>query len=516
MTQRRAQLALVLAVALLVGGCARLFDHYDVGPTGLARADERLRRLLVDPSATRTLASLLDDRSALPSDPLLARMYGGIVAYHAGDFARSAAMLDSATLLIDDRMTTSVSRTALSIISTDKVLPYQASRSERLLLHYYAALAWLQLGSAEDAAVEARRMALLLEADRPENDAERRLHAAMRHASAAIFAMAGETADADVAWRNALALLGDSVKDERLPRPEPDSVDVFLFVDRGFVGHRAEQSISLWLRGEEVGRLRSDDDEARAGVATMIAARIVEAADAPGNDGYRPLQVAAHEEDEHVVEDGSDAGDGCDSPCSAIAEDTATLGHDSGSATLVSESRPGRASGTRRSDRRDRRDESRDMPYLMRIAWPVFRDVSPPLGSVRVLTDSATSHTPLVRASVSSAVAEDLRRDRAMLVARAVARAAAKLAITRGIEEEMREKDEGAADFFAMLGNAAFAVTEQADTRSWTLLPGTVEIARVRVPAGGATVRVEVSGREVTVPVDAPGGSIRIQHVRLP
>src|SRR5690606_23616246 len=320
---------------------------------------------------------------------------------------------------------------------------------------------------------------------------------------------------ADVAWRNALALLGDSVKDERLPRPEPDSVDVFLFVDRGFVGHRAEQSISLWLRGEEVGRLRSDDDEARAGVATMIAARIVEAADAPGNDGYRPLQVAAHEEDEHVVEDGSDAGDGCDSPCSAIAEDTATLGHDSGSATLVSESRPGRASGTRRSDRRDRRDESRDMPYLMRIAWPVFRDVSPPLGSVRVLTDSATSHTPLVRASVSSAVAEDLRRDRAMLVARAVARAAAKLAITRGIEEEIREKDEGAADFFAMLGNAAFAVTEQADTRSWTLLPGTVEIARVRVPAGGATVRVEVSGREVTVPVDAPGGSIRIQHVRL-
>lgn len=514
MSQGRARLALVLAAALLAGGCARLFDHYDVGPGGLARADARLRHLITDTAATHTLASLLDDRKAFPSDPLLAQMYGGIVAYHAGDYARSATLLDSATQRIDERETKSASRAVLSIISTDRVLPYQAGASERLLLHYYAALAWLRLGSAEDAAVEARRMALLLEADEPDNDAERRLHATMRHASAALFAVAGSAADADVAWRNGRALLGDTVQDARLPRPDPDSVDVYLFIDRGFVGHRAEQAISLWLPGDEVGRLRSDDDDSRAGIASIIAARIVEASADPHNDGYRPLQVAAPVRADSPVAVDADA---CDSPC-ADAATTAVVVHDAGtgadSTVSAAASRRGRASGTRRRD--SDRDGDRDVPYLMRIAWPVFRELSPPLGSVRVLTDSTTSHAPLVRASVSSAVAEDLRADRPLLVARTVARAAAKLAITRGIEGEIREKDDAAADLFAVLGNVAFAVTEQADTRSWTLLPGAVEIGRVRVPSGATTIEVQAAGRSMTVPVDAPGGSIRIEHVRLP
>lgn len=539
MTPGRARLALVLAVALLFSGCARLFDHYDVGPSGLARADERLRRLIADTTAADRLASVLDDRDALPSDPLLASMYAGIVAYHAGEYGRSAALLDSATLLIDERMTTSASRAALSIVSTDRVLRYQAGDSERLLLHYYAALAWLGLGSAEDAAVEARRMALLLEATAPEQEAERRLHAAMRHASAAIFAMAGEAADADVAWRNARALLGDSATDAKLPRPDPDSVDVYVFIDRGFVGHRAEQAISLWLPGDEVGRLRTGDDDSRAGIASIIAARIVQASDDPRNDGYQPLHVAAPTAPPVEMESVADGS--CDSPCADSAAATPVV-NDSGAAagTAAVETtaavngagmsadragaRTGNAAGrVDAADRRSRRTrgdgddrDGRDTPYLMRIAWPVFRELSPPLGRASVLTDSATRTSPLVHASVSSAVAEDLRRDRPMLVARTVARAAAKLAITRGIEDEIREKDDGAAELFAVLGSVAFAVTEQADTRSWTLLPGAVEIARVRVPAGEQSIRVEAAGRQVTVPVSAPGGSIRIHHVRLP
>src|SRR5690606_33754658 len=178
------------------------------------------------------------------------------------------------------------------------------------------------------------------------------------------------------------------------------------------------------------------------------------------------------------------------------------------------------ASGPARRPHRhghDRDDADGDRgPYPLRPAWPVFRDLAPPAGTARVRSDSVSVHAPLVRASVSSAVAEDLRADRPLLVARTVARAAAKLAITRGIEDEIREKDDAAADLFAVLGNVAFAVTEQADTRSWTLLPGAVEIGRVRVPSGASTIEVQAAGRSMTVPVDAPGGSIRIEHVRLP
>ncbi len=531
MSRSRARLALVLALALAAGGCARLFDHYDVGPTGLARTDERLRRLIAQPDEHGALAGVLDDGDALPSDPLLARMYAGVLAYHAGDYDRSATLLDSATLVIDERHTRSISRTALALVSTDRVMPYQAGASEHLLLHYYAALAWLRLGSAEDAAVEARRMALLLEREPPTDEARRRLHAAMRHASAAIFAAAGERADADVAWRNARLLLGDSTPDAQLPAPHPDSVDVYLFVDRGFVGHRAEQAISLWLPGDDVRRLRGRDEE-RSGLATLIAARVTAVADSTDDDGWQPLTVALTGDAQTAPPDTSarEVLHACptDAAPDAAGSISADAGCASGTAAVQdappsadARERAGRASGTVRAPERGGHDGDHDAdddrgPYLLRIAWPVFRDVTPPAGSARIRSDSGSAHAPLVRASVSAAVAEDLRADRPLLLARTIARAAAKLAITRGIEDELREKDDGAADLFALVGSVTLAAIEQADTRSWTLLPGAVEIARVRVPAGERTVEVEAHGRTATVPVRAPGGSIRIEHVRLP
>lgn len=501
MKPRRAQLALVLALALIVSGCARLFDHYDVGPTGLARADERLRRMIATAPDSTALARVATDDDALPSDPLLARLYGGVLAYHAGRYDRAAALLDSATLIIDERMTPSASRAALSIISTDRVLPYQAGTAERLLLHYYAALAWLRAGAPEDAAVEARRMSALLERQQPSDDAQRRLHGAMRHVAAALFALAGEAADADVAWRNGRALLGDSAA-QGLPRPVSDSIDVFLLIDRGFVGHRAEQSISLWLPGDEVRRLRGDDD-GRVGMATMIASRITAAAEGQ-QDSFAPLHVPAPRQEQTPHASRASAG-----PEAAASPTAVPAAHGTGAGFAT-----GTTAGHAHEEGEDDEKDEENAPYLMRIAWPVFRDLAPPLGSVRVHVDSV-EHAPLVRASISSAVASDLRQDRTMLVARTVARAAAKLALTRGIEDELREKDDAAADLFALVGNLTAVVTEQADTRSWTLLPGAIEVARVRVPAGTSAVHVDVNGRSIRVPLSAHGRRILVEHLSL-
>ena len=494
MTRSRAHAVLVLALALLASGCARLFDHYDVGPDGLARADARIRALLVTERDSSALARLLRQRDALPSDPLLARLYAGIVAYHAGDFARSAAILDSATILIDERATKSATRAALSILSSDRVLRYQVGATERLLVHYYGALAWLRHGSVEDAAVEARRMTLLLEQTTPDDRAARELHAAMRHFTAAIFAHAGENGDADVAYRNALALSGEAMDVASLPRPPADSADVFVFMDRGFVGHRAEQAVALWLPGDEVGRLRDGDDDARAGTAQLIATRILGVARTDPHGAAPMLHV----------------------PAPALTVDTTVQKQ-----TRAAVPHPGKAGGFIDADRAAHDDDDDDdddqrehAPYLMRIAWPVFREHAPVLGRARVHSGNQ-AHEPVSRASVSASVAHDFAADRALLVARTVARAAAKLVITRGIEDELREKDETAADIFALLGNVASVVSEQADTRSWTLLPGAIEIARVRVPAGACELTVDANGRQVALPVHAPGGRVVVHHVVL-
>ncbi|MGH7445540.1 MAG: hypothetical protein ACREKM_11710, partial [Longimicrobiales bacterium] len=411
MSPRRAHVAFVLALALCAGGCARLFDHYDVGPNGLARADQRLRRLIATDADSAALAGALGNPDALPSDPLLARLYGGVLAYHAGAYARSAALLDSATLIIDERATRSASRTALSLISTDRVMPYQAGTTERLLLHYYAALAWLRLGSVEDAAVEARRLSLLLERTPPSDQAQHRLHAALRHVAAVLFALAGETSDANVAWRNALALVGDSSAGVRMPRPVDDSIDTYVVIERGFVGHRAEQAITLWLPGDEVGRLRGDDTS-RFDMATLIAARIAAAAE-HDRDGFATLDVPPPPRP-HATTDAGRAFGHADCATNAPVH----TGDDS-AAVRAARARTGFAVGCTTDaagqhadddngahDDNGDHDDDDDAPYLMRIAWPVFRDFSPPLGTARVRVDSAV-YAPLVRASVSSAIAED-------------------------------------------------------------------------------------------------------------
>ena len=485
MNHRRALLAVIFAFVLPASGCARLLNHYDVTPDGLARSDDRLRRLLVSTPDSARLADVLGERDALPSDPLLARLYAGVLAYHAGNYLGSAAALDSATLLIDERMTHSASRSALSILSTDRVLPYQPGQSERMLLHYYAALAWLRSGSPREAAVEARRLSALLENGEAGDAGQRRLHAALRHFTAAIFALAGEHNDADVAYRNALLLAGDSTHDGPMPYARADSSDVIVFIDRGFVGHRAEQSIALWLGVDEVRGLRSGRDDQRVHIAQLVAERIALTAEQDARSGRATGML-------HV-----------DAPAPARSTEKPTV---------VATAANGHA--TAPHDNEDEAEDDDETPYLMRIAWPVFREAWRTHAPVTLAIDSMAA-TPFARASVSDAVARDFADQRGWLVARTVARAAAKLVLTRGIEDELREKDETAADVFAILGNVTAAVTEQADTRSWTLLPGSIEVARMRVPAGAHEIAIDTGRRTVMVRVDAPAGGMVLEHVVL-
>ena len=64
----------------------------------------------------------------------------GAAAYYAGQFARSAAVLDTAALLADDRITASLSKDGLAAVTNDMARPYQPRRTERLFIPYYAML----------------------------------------------------------------------------------------------------------------------------------------------------------------------------------------------------------------------------------------------------------------------------------------------------------------------------------------------------------------------------------------
>src|SRR4051794_26429232 len=98
---RRVLLCAVLASAT---GCATLrgtVAGYATGRDGIARPQARLREAFVKADFATALGWREDDA-------LLQALTTGAAAYYAGQFARSAAVLDTAALLADDRITASL------------------------------------------------------------------------------------------------------------------------------------------------------------------------------------------------------------------------------------------------------------------------------------------------------------------------------------------------------------------------------------------------------------------------
>jgi hypothetical protein len=261
-TRRRTQRTALAAAVLLAGAattaCATLratLHGYELGPNGIARPQHRLRQALVAGDFVRALAWREDDA-------LLDRMIRATSAYYAGQYLRAGALLDTAALLSDDRITERLSREALAVLTNDNARPYRPRRTERLFIPYYGMLAYARAGSWEDAAVEARRLAALLaQYDGDRDDGERPLHAVLSHLAGAVLERAGRADEAQVAYRAAHLILAQAP--EPAARPGRDEGEVLVVLERGFVAHRVTERIDVYVGDDEHRRDhgRADRDE---------------------------------------------------------------------------------------------------------------------------------------------------------------------------------------------------------------------------------------------------------------
>src|SRR5512140_2276329 len=113
-TIRRAAFRRILCLGLWSAtGCATLratLAGYATGRGGLTRAQQTLRAALVEQDFVRALGWHEDDA-------LLQSLTTGAAAYYAGQYARSAAVLDTAALLADDRITASLTKDGLALVT---------------------------------------------------------------------------------------------------------------------------------------------------------------------------------------------------------------------------------------------------------------------------------------------------------------------------------------------------------------------------------------------------------------
>ncbi len=517
--RRLRQFAVAGALLLpFTGGCARLMQSYDLAPNGLTRTEDGWRRMLVAGRGDSVASRIERGGSDVPGDELMRMLYLGTAAHYSGDYVLSNQYLEAAAAVTDDRITKSLSRSVMSLVSSDGVLPYSTSRTERLLIPYYAALNYVALGDMEGAAVEARRLSALLQAEPADaSDDTRRVRAAMRVFSGAIFEAGGHRNDALVAYRNAAAL-GGGVDTSALTfdRAAADSSgSIIVLLEDGFIAHRVEQNLFVWLGGDELNAFSTGGDDG-VRTASSVAGRVVERAfgtgGGPGSlrgprargDLYVPLppdRPRTHRRE-----------------CTRVAraeQDTASAtGTRDGVIprieTVIAKPRPEAATESQQPEMKCR--EVEDVPYLLKVAWPVYTDTR---ASSRMQIIAGADTASAAFADLSGAIVDDYGSQVPLIVARTLARGAAKAALTESAKRKASQKNEGLGKLVGLIGNVGNVMLERADTRSWHLLPAGVAIVRMKVPAGERLVSVHVPGREAldlgTVRVQ-PGGIAFVSH----
>lgn len=120
----------------------------------------------------------------------------------------------------------------------------------------------------------------------------------------------------------------------------------------------------------------------------------------------------------------------------------------------------------------------------VRISLPVYEKAKSRNSSRLVSGDQVSVNLELVE-DVDALARNALSSDMPLITARAIARAVVK----HKMQDKVKEKRGELMGFLATVTNV---VTERADTRSWTTLPQTIQMARVRLPKGTNRINLEI------------------------
>lgn len=155
---------------------------------------------------------------------------------------------------------------------------------------------------------------------------------------------------------------------------------------------------------------------------------------------------------------------------------------------------------------------------LVRIALPYYESRSNDVVAMRISAGQQQATSELME-NIDGIARTSLDSRMPAIMARSVARAVVKVAASRRAQQAARSgnnnRDSSMAGLLgAMAVQVAAYATERADTRSWLTLPANIQLARLSLPPGSYTVKVELlnSGGVVVNTREYPGVVIDKGH----
>jgi hypothetical protein len=401
------------------------------------------------PSSTETalarLSSLDNGRSRL-----LYLYQRGLLLHEAGDWTASNEALDRAEDLLEDLYTKSISKEVGSLLIGDYLLEYRGERFESAFVHYYKIMNYLALDEPDEAVVECRRLNHRLQVIRDAGGSFYADDPFLQYLTARIYAMTGNLADADVSYRVALESYRAHGSDYGAEMPARLVCDVAataralgktsdaerMGANGGCVATRASQgTLTVFLECDRV--------------PTKVENSLV-------------LPIFKDEITEHMDRD-------------AYARKLCTRRDDSGHS-----------------------GHDLEIEYWLKIALPELRTTPASVRFARVYavrSDSAGAADDEAMAEATRAAnlevlaTKSFEEDRGAILLRAVTRALLKYLATRTIKGKSDE-----AQVAKQLVNLAGVLTESADTRCWSALPGQILVTSLDLEPGRYRIEVDLFG----------------------
>jgi hypothetical protein len=232
--------------------------------------------------------------------------------------------------------------------------------------------------------------------------------------------------------------------------PASDSGEVILVLETGFVAHRIERAVAVPIFSNDASSLKEGADASRYNAGLCVAARAL-------------------------------------GPQAAINAD-------------------------------DCAQPSGRSLFVLTVAWPEMRRSSEPIRGARITarSDSNAADSPrtvptVLTIDLSTAAMSEFDARIGGIVAKAIARATTKYLIVKVAKEGVKKENETAGLLVGLVGNAAAVASERADIRSWHLLPGTIRIARMSLPAGVHSIELDLDVLQQTEPLRVDLGEVSVR-----
>ncbi len=364
----------------------------------------------------------------------------GLVLRLQDQLPASNDTFDRAEILIEDLYTKSISKEALSLALNDEVRAYSGEPWERVLVNYYRAMNYVDLGRYDGALVECRKInhKLKVYADSDDSPPTYQTDAFAEYLTALLYEAGGETNDAWVSLRLADEAYAHYEEAYGVPAPSFLAQDLLRLAEQqGYT--------------DDLDRLRAQFPDVQWTPTTELLERgeIVVFYE----EGFVPAKVQQDItipilKTEHTLE------------TNELARKLSQRAH-----THHEYSRT-------------------ELDYVLRVAIPTYLPPDPQetpghavvrTGDVECRSEIAEDVGAIARRGLDDAMGR--------ILFRTILRGLAKYAITKAAENE--------SETAGILTNLFAAITEKADTRSWITLPNTIQIARIVVEPGTHDIAID-------------------------